>query len=200
MRITPARRASVGAVLWLVLALPPLQRVLTATMTLQMLVQIPLLVVAGWLVAQALPRRLDARLSAWNRSGVSGLLLASLAAMVWMLPRAMDAAIDDPWVALAKFVSVPLLVGAVLALSWPRMGFVVRGVFLAELVATAFRLGWLYLASPVRLCSNYLLDDQQLLGKLLLAIGVAVSLVLGWQLLWGRIEVERPHRQGHGAA
>lgn len=200
MRIAPAHQAGIGAVLWVALALPPIQRALTATMTLQMLVQIPLLVVAGWLVAQALPRRLDARLSAWDRSGVSGLLLASLASMVWMLPRAMDAAIDDPWVALAKFLSVPLLVGAVLALSWPRMGFVVRGVFLAELVASAFRLGWLYLASPVRLCSNYLLDDQQWLGKLLLALGVAISLVLGWQLLWGRIEVERPHRQGPGTA
>lgn len=200
MRIAPAHQAGIGAVLWVALALPPIQHALTTTMTLQMLVQIPLLAVAGWLMARAMPRRVDARLSTWNRSGVSGLLLASLASMAWMLPRAMDAAIDDPWVALAKFVSVPLLVGAVLALSWPRMGFVVRGVFLAELVASAFRLGWLYLASPVRLCNNYLMDDQQWLGKLLLALGVVISLVLGWQLLWGRIEVERPHRQGPGTA
>lgn len=185
------RIAMAGAVLWSVLALPPLQHALTATMTLQMLVQIPLLAVAGWCVARALPPRFVRAIGTWNRSGINGLLLASLAAMVWMLPRAMDAAVDDPLVALAKFTGVPLLIGAAVALSWPRMGFVVRGLFLVELIATAFRLGWLYEASPVRLCTNYLLGDQQLLGKLLLAIGCAVSLLLAWQVLAGGIQVER---------
>src|SRR5574337_1603129 len=123
-------------------------------MTLQMLVQIPLLAFAGGLAVGAVPRRVDDAIATWNIGGISGVLLASLAGTVWMVPRALDAALDDPVVALAKFVSVPLLVGAPLALSWPRMGFVVRGVFLVELIATAFRLGWLYLVSPERLCSN----------------------------------------------
>jgi hypothetical protein len=70
------------------------------------------------------------------------------------------------------------------------MGFVVRGVFLLELIASAFRLGWLYLVSPTRLCSNYLLSDQQQLGKYLFAIGIATCLVLAWKLMWGRIRVE----------
>lgn len=186
------RQAGAGLALWIALALPPVQRALTDMMTVQMLVQIPLLAAAGWWMAHALPRRLTRALEAWNRGGVSGLLLASFASMVWMLPRMMDAAVQDPWVALAKFASVPWLIGALLAVGWPRMGFVVRGVFLAELIASAFRLGWLYLVSPVRLCSNYLLGDQQLLGRILLAIGVALSLAIAWQLLWGRIEVDRP--------
>jgi hypothetical protein len=163
---------------------------LEATMTLQMLVQIPLLAVAGWFVSRAIPHRIAAVIARWNDGGISGLLLATSIGMVWMLPRMMDAAVDDGWFALAKFVSVPLLIGVPVALSWPRAGFVVRGVFLLELIATAFRLGWLYLVSPTRLCSNYLLDDQQQLGKYLLGVGVAMCLVLAWELMWGHIRVE----------
>jgi len=127
---------------------------------------------------------------AWNRSGISGFVLASLTAIVWMLPRALDAALDAPPIEIAKFISVPLLIGGPLAISWPRAGFVVRGVFLVEGVAMTFRLGWLYLVSPVRLCSNYLLSDQQQLGKIMLAIGGTICLLLAWKLVWGRIDVD----------
>jgi hypothetical protein len=101
----------------------------------------------------------------------------------------LDAALDEPSVALAKFLSVPLLIGMPLALSWPQSGFVVRGVFLSEVTATCFRLGWLYRVSPQRLCANYLLADQQTLGKAFFVIGSAIVLLLAWKLLWARIEV-----------
>lgn len=180
-----------GLTLWIVLALPPVQHLLEATMTRHMLVQIPLLALAGWCLAPLLPQALADRLAAWNRSGIAGFVLVSLAAMVWMLPLALDAALEVPWVTLAKFLSVPLLIGLPLAISWPRAGFVVRGVFLLEVVATTFRLGWLYLAAPERLCSNYLLGDQQQLGKVLFVIGIVTSLFLAWKLLWGHFDIGR---------
>ena len=178
----------IGTIVWVALAVPSVRHALESTMTLQMLVQIPLLVLAGWCFAQGMPDWLDRRLARWDNHGISGLLLASLTGMVWMLPLAMDAAVDDPRATLAKFLTVPLLIGAPVARSWPRAGFVVRGVVLLELIATAFRLGWLYLISPVRLCSNYLLGDQQQLGKFLLVVGFAVVLVLTWKLMWGHID------------
>lgn len=193
MSMSPRWRGWFGLAPWLVLALPPVRHVLEASMTLQMLVQIPLLALAGWWLASLLPRKTAVAMLAWNRGGVSGLLLASLAAMVWMLPRMLDAALEDPWIETAKFASVPLLLGVPLALSWPRAGFVVRGVFLAEVIATAFRLGWLYRISPVRLCSNYLLDDQQRLGGLLLAVGAALCVAVAWQLVWGRVRIPDAH-------
>lgn len=183
------RMAWFGGALWLALALPWVRHALEASMTLQMLVQLPLLVVVGCWVAALAPRRLRGALAAWNCKGISGLLLASLAALVWMLPRALDAALNLGWVEAAKFASVPLLVGVPLALSWPRAGFVVRGMLLAEAIAMTFRLGWLYLESPVRLCSNYLLDDQQTLGMLLLLVGGGAVVLLAAQLLWGHIEL-----------
>lgn len=194
MNVMLRRKWQLGLALWLVLALPPLRHALEATMTLQMLVQISLLAVAGWWMVSLLPRKIVAATRAWNHGGVSGLLLASLAAMVWMLPRMLDAALESPWVELAKFASVPLLIGAPLALGWSRAGFVVRGVFLAEVIATAFRLGWLYRISPVRLCSNYLLGDQQRLGWLMLAVGAAVCVTVAWKLVWGRIRI--PDHEG----
>ena len=160
-------------------------------MALQMLVQIPLLALAGWWLAPLLTRRIVDTFSTWNRSGISGILLASLVAVVWMLPRALDVALETSWVALAKFTSVPLLVGMPLAISWPRAGFVVRGVWLVEAIAMAFRLGWLYTVSPARLCSNYLLGDQRQTGKVMLAIGVAACLLLAWKLVWGHSRIER---------
>lgn len=166
-------------------------------MTLQMLVQIPLLALAGVWLAQGTPDWLDRQLARWNCQGISGLLLASLTGMIWMLPLALDAALDDRRFTLAKFLSMPLLFGLPVALSWPRAGFVVRGVVLLELIATAFRLGWLYLISPVRLCSNYLLEDQERLGRLLLAIGVVIVLLLAWKLMWGRIDTGRRDQAEH---
>lgn len=189
--MSPRWNPWLGVALWLALTLPPARHLLEATMTLQMLVQIPLLALAGWRMALFLPRQWIDVVAAWNRSGISGFVLASLAAIVWMLPRALDAALDAPPIEIAKFASVPLLIGAPLAISWPRAGFVVRGVFLVEVVAMTFRLGWLYLVSPVRLCSNYLLGDQQQLGRIMLAIGAAVTLMLAWKLMWGGITVDR---------
>jgi hypothetical protein len=199
---SPHDNAWLGPVLWLVLVLPPLRHALEATMTLQMLVQIPLLALAGYRLRPLLPQRVTDALAAWNRGGISGLLLLSLTAMIWMLPRTMDAALEVPWVETAKFITVPLLIGLPLAISWPCAGFVVRGVFLAEVIATAFRLGWLYLVSPQRLCSNYLLDDQQRLGECMLAIGCALFLWIVYKLMWGHVdslrETRDPHRAQHG--
>ncbi|OOG55170.1 hypothetical protein B0E47_10270 [Rhodanobacter sp. B05] len=195
MKHRSGRLCLVGAMLWAALAIPAVRHVLESTMTLQMLIQIPLLALAGGWLAQGAPGWLVRRLHAWNHRGISGLLLASLTGMVWMLPLAMDAALDDPQVRLAKFLSVPLLIGAPIALSWPRAGFVVRGVVLVELIATMMRLGWLYLISPIRLCSNYLLDDQQRLGKILLVAGFAILLVLVWKLVWGHVDSGRADRE-----
>lgn len=192
MKPSPRSSALAGAVLWVILALPPVRHVLESELTPQVLVQIPLLALAGALLARLFSRRLDTVMRLWNDGGIPGLLLASVAGMTWMLPRLMDASINEEGYALAKFLTVPLLVGAPVALSWPKSGFVTRGVLLLEVVATAFRMGWLYLVSPERLCSNYLLGDQQRLGKLLVAIGVVIALVLAWQLIWGRVRVESP--------
>lgn len=189
-RLRPIDAACGAALLFLVLLAPPVKHVLEARMTMQMLVQIPLLVVVGFFIAPALPNRVTAIVDDWNWHGISGLVLATVSSLFWMLPRMLDGSVTDSLVAAAKYASVPLLIGLPLALSWPRMGFIVRGVFLLECIATLFRLGWLYVISPERLCNLYLIEDQQRLGHCLLLIGIALFVGVAWKLVWGRFD---PH-------
>ncbi len=183
----------VGTALIALLSLiPPVRHGLEASMTVQMLVQIPVLILAGSLLVSALPSRLRTCAGGWDWGGVSGLVLATLVMAFWMLPRSLDASTTDPLFASAKFITVPLVIGLPLAFSWPRAGFVVRGVFLAEFVATFFRLGWVYRVSPIRLCNNYGIDDQQRLGTYMLWIGSALLAWLVWKLLAGNFKSLSP--------
>ena len=186
MRWAPPVR--LAALFVLIMLAPPVRHRLEATMTAQMLVQIPLLVAAGWLLASAMTARVLAKVGRWNHGGIAGLVLVTVVSAFWMLPRSLDAATSHPLMAAAKYLTVPLLIGLPFAVSWPRMGFVVRGVFLAEFVASFFRLGWLYLISPIRLCNNYALDDQQRLGGYMLAVGGGLLVWLVWKLLWGHFD------------
>lgn len=181
--------AALAALALGLLLLPPVKQALESSMTAQMLVQLPLLIGIGGVLSRAVPAKMLARVAPWNQLGLTGLVLVSVMSALWMLPRTLDASVTEPLVAAAKYLSLPLLIGLPLALSWPRMNFIVRGVFLLEGIATCFRLGWLYLVSPERLCNLYLLDDQQRLGQYLLVIGTALLLGVGGQLLWGRFEL-----------
>jgi hypothetical protein len=185
-RLRPAVAVCGAALLFVVLVAPPVKPALEASMTAQMLVQIPLLIGVGLVIARGLPARASEAIAEWNCNGISGLVLVTVTSVFWMLPRMLDASVTDPAAAAAKYLSVPILIGVPLALSWPRMGFIVRGVFLLECVATLFRLGWLYLISTERLCNLYLLEDQQRLGQWLLLIGAALVIAIAWKLVWGR--------------
>jgi hypothetical protein len=180
--------ARIAALLFLVLLVPPVRYALESSMTAQMLVQIPLLVSVGLLLSRSLPARFLVATGRWDHRGISGLVLVTLVAAYWMLPRSLDAAVTLPQIDTIKYLSVSLLIGLPFAVSWQRMSFIVRGVFMVEFIATFFRLGWLYLISPIRLCNNYLLGDQQRLGQYMLLIGTALLLWIAWKLVWGRFD------------
>jgi hypothetical protein len=90
----------------------------------------------------------------------------------------LDEALRSPLVEMAKFATVPLLVGAPLTLSWPLLLPVARGFVWANLISHAAVLSWLYSVAPARLCTRYLFDQQAILGAALLI--VAMLLLLGW--------------------
>ena len=114
--------ALAGALLVGVVALPGMRDALERVMATHMLVQIPLLAVAGALAATGLPVRWKAQIAAWNRGGISGTALALIGSSWWMVPRALDLALASPAMELTKFASLPLLVGAPIALSWAHLG------------------------------------------------------------------------------
>lgn len=169
-----AARAAAGVCLFACLALPPVAAALEDRAATHAAVQIPLLALAGFLVGRALPAPAGA-LRGWNGNGLPGLVTASGVALVWMLPRALDAAIAEPAVELAKFVSLPLAVGLPLGASWRRLPWLARPFVLVNLVSMLAALGWLYRVAPTRLCNAYRLDDQRDLGTLLLVACVGIG-------------------------
>lgn len=172
------RRA--GLALWLLLALPPVAELLERRVLTQAALQIPGLALAGFLVGATVPARWRV-LGGWNADGLPALVYGGAVLMLWMLPRAMDASLASEWIELLKYASLPLAAGLPLALSWPRLGFVVRGFVWANALSMLATLGWLYRVAPTRLCSYYLLGDQRQLGALLLALCVGLGLLGLWR-------------------
>ncbi len=136
------------------------------------LVLLPLLAASGWLM---MPKGSTFG-HEWNKGGFCTLLIAIFTIAFWMLPRAIDASLENTTVELAKFISVPLGVGAALALGWPRAHPIMRGFLKAQALSMLGFMAFLYTHSPVRVCNAYLESDQIILGYgfLFAAIGLAI--------------------------
>tara|TARA_B100000315_G_C14508925_1_gene556017 strand:+ start:407 stop:1054 length:648 start_codon:yes stop_codon:yes gene_type:complete len=149
---------------------------LELTMAGHVLIQLPLLVVCGWLITPSLPSRLKSSIEKYNEYGIPGILIVIFTALFWMLPRSLDAALATPVMEFAKFVTLPTLIGIPLALSWPLMTPVAKGFVIGNLLSMLVVLGWLYAQAPVRLCNYYLINQQQQTGTLLLVITAVIAL------------------------
>ena len=159
-----------------VLALPSMRRLLEARMSLHMLVQFPLLVAAGFLLARALPGRWRRRVAAWNAHGIAGLLACALVLAVVMIPRLLDLALVDARIEAAKWLAL-LACGAALQLSWQRAGLLVQAFFHGNVQPMTAAAGQLYQDAPLRLCNAYLLDDQVRLGQGLVIVSILAAIV-----------------------
>ncbi|KPV39417.1 hypothetical protein AN478_09570 [Thiohalorhabdus denitrificans] len=175
-----------GIGMWALLALSPVRTGLEATLAGHMAAQLPLLVAAGWWLGRGLgPVRAD-ELAGFNRHGAPGVLLAAFTLAFWLLPRSLDAALQEPAWEVAKFLALPLLAGVPLGRSWPRLPGLARAALWANLIPMLGVMGWLYIQSPVRLCNSYLIDQQDLLGWVLLGItGMLALYWVGWAFFGG---------------
>ncbi|MHA3903784.1 hypothetical protein ACTPOE_09535 [Castellaniella sp. WN] len=160
---------------------------LTALMSLHMLVQIPLLVLAGLFAEQAWragrrPAAAARPRTAWsyNEYGVPGLLLVSLIGAGWMIPKALDDALVDWRVAAFKYLGLPVC-GWVLRAALRRSNAVIKLFFLGNFCWMSAIVGMIYLDQPIRLCNAYLQDDQDWSGRGLIAL--AIVLPLCWLLV-----------------
>lgn len=165
-----------GILILVILGLPDLRSTMESDMVLHMLIQFPLIVFAGWLVAKGLSIQRRKSFQRWNYAGISGLLATSMVLMFWMLPRAIDLVLINDALEWSKFISL-CLAGVALELSWKGAGMIVRGFFLGNVLPMMMVVGWLYIAAPVRICNSYLSSDQLRTGSGLLALAIAGSLV-----------------------
>ncbi len=177
-----AELAALGVALAAVgLSLPPLRAGIERSMALHMLVQMPLLVAAGWLLAARLPSA-GAWLDRWNAYGLAGLAAVLATGAFWMLPVALDRAVLDPGFDAVKVGSL-LALGAVLRDSWARMPAVAQLFALGYTLPMMALLGAYFATGDRRLCNVYGLETQVATGKGLVVLAVALG--IGWIALLG---------------
>jgi len=160
--------------------LPPVAGWLEASLVRHLLGQYPLLVGGGALIGAALARR--GRVG-W--SAAPALLAGALALAFWLIPRWVDAAVADTATDAAKVTSLVVLAGLPLGWGWRLAGPVLRGFVWANAAAMLAVMGWLQLAAPSRLCNNYLIGEQVLLGRMLLLLAALMIAVAASAALTG---------------
>lgn len=165
------------------------------------LMQLPCLALVGWLVGSSMREQIS-KVFAPADHGVAGLLVAIFTIAYWMLPRSIDAALESPAVELAKFFSIPLLIGMPLAICWERAHPIVRGFVKANALSMLGVLAFLYTHAPIRICNNYLVTDQERLGFGFLFVAFALAFIWVVPLFVGtRHDVVTPQslRRGYSA-
>ncbi len=164
----------IGIGLFLFLAIPPVAKFMETYMVIHMLVQIPALIVAGFLIGTDLRNNWPKRLMGFNDGGVAGVLLAIFVIMYWSLPRALDATLMYPTFEVLKFMSNTFLVGVPLALSWHKFHPIGKAFVWTNVISMVFVMSWLYIAAPIQLCNSYLENQQVIVGKVFFWIGIAL--------------------------
>lgn len=142
-----------------------------------MLLQFPLLVLAGTALASSLPPRVRAACATINAHGLAGLLLCLLVSGFWMIPRALDQALLLPQMEFAKFATL-LAAGGALQLSWRGAGTMIQTFFIGNWAWMTAVAGLLYQDVSARLCNAYLLDEQVVAGRGLVVLAVIMPTVL----------------------
>jgi hypothetical protein len=160
----------IGAVLFALAC--EVQPLVATDPTVHLLVQFPLLGGAGFMLGRqmSLP-------PTWTGPVV---VFGIATVLFWMLPRSLDGTLTDWTLHIAKFVTLPLAGGLPLAVVWPRLHFIVRGVIKAEAVSMLGILGFLYTHAPIRICNSYLISDQITLGFNFFWAAAALAVV--WSL------------------
>lgn len=167
-----------GLLLLIILILPPVKNLLESIMIVHMHMQMPLLVVAGFLMARLFLIRFPRFFEKWNSNGVPGIILFIFITVYWMLPRTMDEALTVPSVEVFKFFSLPFLAGIPLRDSWGKLSVFGKNVIIIIFAIMYFVVGWLYIYAPVQLCNNYLLIDQITLGWGFLTTAICMGIYL----------------------
>ncbi len=158
-----------------------------SSMSRHMLIQLPLLIALGFAFFQ--PRAsTHAALMKTDSLGAIAFISITGWMLFWMLPINLDLATSDPWIRLLKLVSLPIGIGFCIRWFWNRANAILKCVLVFEIWASITRLGWLYIESPLQLCTSYLIGEQQVVGYMLLIISAISALLIVTYSLFGTFD------------
>lgn len=152
-----------GIGLILILIIPPIRSMLESVMIVHMLVQLPLLIFAGWLIGRYFVKRFSKFFKTWNGNGIPGIIIVVWVTTYWMIPRTLDEALTLQSIEIVKFISLPL-VGILLIDSWKKIKGLGQTFILLNYLSMFGLMAWLYIDSPIQICNNYLVTEQKTLG------------------------------------
>jgi hypothetical protein len=170
-----------GLLLFVFLVLPPVAHFMESVMIIHMHMQMPLLVIAGCLMGRAVQIKFSPFLAKWNEGGIPGILLFTIITVLWMVPRMMDEALASQGTEWFKFVSLALLAGVPLRVSWGQLSFAWKNAILIGFTGMFALMGWLYVKVPIQLCNNYLLIEQITLGWAFVTMAVCLAIYTVYQ-------------------
>jgi hypothetical protein len=172
-----------GLLLLLFLALPPVADFMESIMIVHMHMQMPLLVLAGCLIARYFQLASPSFFEKWNGNGLPGILLFSVIMVYWMIPRTMDEALTVTTVEIFKYISLPFLAGIPLRDSWPKLSSFFKNILIFIFALIFSAVGPLYIVWPTQLCNNYLIIEQITLGWGFLTMGACMFVYLIYDAL-----------------
>ena len=144
-----------------IIARSPLEQ----TMQRHMLMQLPMLFGAGMLMGHTVPLRGDVRAMwrRWNVQGVAGLLVVSGVLMTWMVPRALDAAVEHLAIDALKLLSL-VAAGAIALYSWRVASAIVRTFVIGNMAWRTATI-WMLLLDAVAGCASAAVHELWLVGS-----------------------------------
>jgi hypothetical protein len=179
----------IGSLILLMLLIPPIRVYMESIMIIHMLVQLPLLIIAGWFIGKFISSKFSKVLIVLNDNGVPGIILFVAITMFWMLPRTLDEALTFPMYEVFKFVSLTIS-GILLRDSWGKINALGRVFVFLNYLSMFALMGWLYLDSPIQICNNYLVDQQKVLGWGFIFITAVMILYVVQSVFTDQTEVE----------
>jgi hypothetical protein len=153
-----------GLLLYIFLMVPPVANLVESIMITHMHMQMPLLVISGFLMGGILIKRYQHFFEKWNHNGIPGITLFMIIVVYWTIPRTMDEALTIQSIEIWKFISLPLLAGIPLRDSWKKLTKFGKNIIIIIFTVKYFGMGSLYIWSEDQLCNNYLVIDQLTLG------------------------------------
>ncbi len=157
------------------LSVPPIRSLIEQSMFWHMVVQMPLLVFAGWLTMSVWrPSRAPQFMAAWNVYGLNGFFLTFLILAYWMLPSAIDRAVVLPQADGLKLLTL-FAAGALSKHAMDQSPTVLQLFFVTLTVSMLIWLGFYFVTTELRLCNAYSLVSQVSTGWGLIGLGIVTG-------------------------